>query len=568
MTDDGPRGLDCSEAFVEYLERFRERHPVDPELAVKHGAPAGNGYPTSEHMSQANTDEAAQLETNLTRRRFMAASAATAAAVVAGTGPAAADHSSLNYESGLVPDPWLEGTVAIADHDRTEFDSVTEYYDDESEPADLADHGAIVAPGPDEDTPHNPITLRADRIDAEEYHKFPRGETYDEDGDGEDDADLDAIDAEHWTVDESGSGGSLTVEDVDAPSEGPGLRMSASGQTSGDTAVGTFDDFTIESGELKKYLQLGVTVDALPSGAVVTVRLEDSTGATVDAQIDPSADASQDGVIAASTVTGHVYQVQLGTLADSLDTIESLEVRVEGGDPDVTFFAINVEKSSRWAFGSEEYTNADDELDTRTVHEPSGEYSITGIDTLGDDFESAALRPVKADLRFETSGATEATVHYEFNDLDHPSYEREFRMAVNRELPTGYDLEYLELSFRDKAAVWPEQYGTLSVATNLDETQELGDVEDLDTVDRSSAMEDKGDEIDLSSSVAEGKVQLANYQLRIDPSDEEQMVASGPGGPAASGGGGFFSSARGMLVGVLGGVGTFWVVFRSRLMGE
>ena len=29
--------------FAEYLAKFRERYPLDPELAEKHGVPTGNG---------------------------------------------------------------------------------------------------------------------------------------------------------------------------------------------------------------------------------------------------------------------------------------------------------------------------------------------------------------------------------------------------------------------------------------------------------------------------------------------------------------------------------------------
>jgi hypothetical protein len=32
-----PDGIAVSEAFASYLERFRERHPLDVELACKHG---------------------------------------------------------------------------------------------------------------------------------------------------------------------------------------------------------------------------------------------------------------------------------------------------------------------------------------------------------------------------------------------------------------------------------------------------------------------------------------------------------------------------------------------------
>ncbi|WP_155118387.1 hypothetical protein [Halorubrum sp. BV1] len=41
---DEPRGLAVSDRFAEYLERFRERHPLDADLAEKYGLPTGNGH--------------------------------------------------------------------------------------------------------------------------------------------------------------------------------------------------------------------------------------------------------------------------------------------------------------------------------------------------------------------------------------------------------------------------------------------------------------------------------------------------------------------------------------------
>ena len=41
--NDGPRGLVVSDCFLEYLQNFRERYPLDMDLAEKYGLPTGNG---------------------------------------------------------------------------------------------------------------------------------------------------------------------------------------------------------------------------------------------------------------------------------------------------------------------------------------------------------------------------------------------------------------------------------------------------------------------------------------------------------------------------------------------
>jgi len=40
---DGPRGLVVSDRFLEYLQNFRDRYPLDTDLADKYGLPTGNG---------------------------------------------------------------------------------------------------------------------------------------------------------------------------------------------------------------------------------------------------------------------------------------------------------------------------------------------------------------------------------------------------------------------------------------------------------------------------------------------------------------------------------------------
>ena len=41
--NDGPRGLVVSDRFREYLQNFRDRYPLDTDLADKYGLPTGNG---------------------------------------------------------------------------------------------------------------------------------------------------------------------------------------------------------------------------------------------------------------------------------------------------------------------------------------------------------------------------------------------------------------------------------------------------------------------------------------------------------------------------------------------
>lgn len=506
----------------------------------------------------------------MNRRRFLAAAGAAGVALAAGPGTASASDHALNYSSGLVPDPWIESDVTVAEHDRSEMTSETEFINDAGEFDDLAEQGARLQPRPDTTTTTawNPVTLRADKFAAEEYYKFPRGETYDKDGDGDANTDLDVLDVTHWTTDTSGTAGTLTFEDVNSPAGTKAIHATTSSQVSGDVAVARFSDFSIADGELRKHFQLGVTVDALPAGSTVTFRVEDSTGATVDMVIDPSADGSLASTIATSTVTGLVYQPQLGDLTSSLDTIEAIEIRIADENPDLTVWALNCERSSRWDYGTREFVNADDEIETETVYEPSGTFSITSADTLGTMFDNATVHDLQAALRFDTSGVDDRSmVEYEFVDLDHPSYPRQFNMVVNRELETAYDLDYANTSLRDETVHWPEQYQVLDVSTGETETATLEDVDDLTMSDKTSLIDSRDQEIELATTVTDGEVEVLYYEVRVDESAESDMVVQGASGPASQGGGGFWSSTRGMLTGIVAGIAVFIGMVKTRILG-
>jgi len=498
------------------------------------------------------------------RRKFIATTAAATATLAVGAGSAAAAPAGLNFD-GPVPNPTLVDTVTIAEHNREDMSSVLEYLDDSGNVASLADHGGKLDTGDDDsDDPVNPVTLRFDRVDAYDMYNFPKDETYTNSDDEEED-----LNALERPGDWSTSSASILVEQQEAASGGPALRFAGDGIADGGTETATWSLSEPVGDGLRKYAQIGVNVNALPSGSSAIVRVtDDSTSSTVDLRIDPSADAASDDVIATETTTGTLYQEQLGELVDTLDQIDSVEVEVNDGDVDLEVFAFNFERSSRWALGTREYTNSDDELDTETVYEPDGEFSIVDLDTLGDAFGSATIVDVDVDLELETAGVTDDDVaEVEFNNLDHPSYSREVRLVINRYLPTGYDLSWSDPSLVDTSKLFSEQYATLDLATDRDSDLELADVSDTDMVDKTDAVGDKGDEYELAASVSPGLTQSVYFRLRVDSDTEDAMKASGAGGRSGASGGGFFSSARGMLLGAGAGIAAFFGIFRSRIFG-
>lgn len=498
----------------------------------------------------AHHDEADSFDNNVSRRRAMQLGAAGVAAVAAGgalTGTVGAQQ--VDHTSDLAHDPRIDGTVTVAEHGPEM--SQMQYIDDQGEVAWLIDDGIVLAAGED-DTPHNPVTIQANAIAAEDYRNFPRGEQYDSDSDGEDDADLDVVDATHWSVDDSSSAGSGTVETVTGPNDEDALHVSTSSNDA--TITFSFSDFTIDSGELRKVMQLIADVDSLDSAATVEVSAVDSNDAKATATIDSSADGSADDVIATATGTSIVYQQQLGTLVGSLDTIQSLEVAVSGANADVTFSALNLAREDAWSFGTYERTNSDDEVETATYTEPSGTFAITGLDSLGGAVAGSRIHGVQYDVEQRARELPSNQTLIRETEVDTTQYDRPVRLEVAHvfEWPTAYDIDSSVGTLRDVVRMASSRYLTVGVETAAGNVETWDDVDDLDMAAKTSQYDSVDAERDLSSAISPGDTVVVYYDLSLDEGEADAYLSSGGGGAAGGSSDGGDDGVIGMLLG--GGV--------------
>ena len=508
-------------------------------------------------MATGQTEDGnAQPHSTLDRRTYLRA--VGAAVTLAGAGNVAAAEELLNYASAFIHDPWIEATLTIGVHDGEDMSSELEYIDNDGNRVSLSSAGGIVATREESDEPHNPVALRADKIAHAELTDWPRGETYD-DGDDED-ADVYALDATHWTVDESGTGGTLTVEDVDSPAGTTALHVAAADLAADDVATATFGEFeSISSGIARKYLQLVVTVDELPSETAVYLRVKDDGGNAVETWIDADADSGADGTIATATGPGQVYQRELGELdgVDDLDEIAEVEIAVEDGDVDLTLTALNLERESRWSLGSREYED-DDDVSTETVYEPSDVYEVTGVDSLDDDFGSATIHDLEVDVEFVASelgdDGADDWAWYE-DDLD---YDYRLEHIVEWDLPTAYDLSYDDVSVRDEVRLRSGRYDSAGVLVGApDETVEVDQLDDQDGwSDEVSTYSDagRGDEITLTTSPDGGEriwwhVETLHHDDEHDDATSEAAVGAGP-----TRSGGFIDPVLGVILSAIAGV--------------
>lgn len=528
---------------------------------------SNSGSTEAENMSNTHSDGGTVSNYDEVSRRRAMQLGVGAAAALATAGVATAAGGNLNYGSELTPNPEARGLVSIEEVDVGS--DPLEYVDDDGTTRSLAEFGAQIRTRDDEDEPLNPVRFYAFDLESDELSAFPRGVDYELD---EETHEVSALDPDYWTVDAD-----LTVSEYTPPSGGSGLSIAGGGLTDGAEATMRFDDGTdgdgwsweISSGELRRYLQVGLNVVDLPADATVEIRVEDSTGTVVSTSIDSTLEDDEDDVIATGTTTSQIYQVQLGDIASGLDTIEAVEIAMQDNDAEIEIFALNVERESRWTFGVEEYLDEDDDLQTSTIYQPSGEIQVRSVGDLSDSFGNAVLHSPEYEVALAASRVDDSLVDVD-PDADPGRYRFDERLEVvqNIEIPTSYDLSWGSLELVEEVRHPSDRYNAVKSATGLEEAQEIADIEDLDTTDRTPDMEDAAEEsvVVLETTASPGETVVVYHDLLLTESEHDELTSTAAiGGPVGSSGGSFLSTPLGIATAIGSGVVGYLAIARGWL---
>lgn len=543
--------------------------------------------PTVENSNETDTREpdadACGDCATLTRRRFMQTTAAATALAATGAGTAAAAETTtedatgevtLDFTSPYVHDPRLMG-VATVETVNSDMDEL-EYIADDDSVTSLVEDGFVIAQerGDDDDTqPWNPVRLAAANIDAAEFSAFPRGTTYDHDADSATDEEaVEWHDPTHWTT-TNATNGSISLAEADHDA----MRVSTASLAAGETVSAAFDlsavgssDATITSGMSRKFLQNVVDVDALPSAVLVEFAIQDSAGKEVTATYDPAGDASTESVLLSSTGPSQVAEARVGELesaqAVTLDDIQVLEIRVSASgsaaDGDFTLHGVNLERSTAWEFGTQEYQTTDDNgetvVETQEVTEPAGTFGIRSLDTLADTpFSSADLRQVEFDVEARMSELPEAQVWARI--LETPdTYDRPHKLeqVAEWETPSAYELDVVLNSMDDTVLLPGSRFNEAGIALGIEDIDEWSDIEDsIAWTDRLSTYENASpeDDVELSATVSANDRNAARLSVFLDE-DEASDARQDPPAVVVSEGEseqGIFGGAKSAILGVL-----------------
>jgi hypothetical protein len=445
-------------------------------------------------------------------------------------------------DDAKTPNPSIETEVTVDEWNGADFDSALEYYDDAGDPAEL--------PASLNESNDNPVTLTATAIDFDQRDEFPRT-------DDEEENSASALDADEWTSSGVTVASSTTGAGVDA--------INVAGAASGDSA--TYSNFTVADGE-KSYITLAADINS--ASGTPTLQLTDGDGDYVKVTLyDSAADASNDSVLANSTGDGKVLQHQVGDLEvqgsgdGSSDATEEITV---SGDVDADISVLDAERTRELTFGERlEDTDDDDELETVTITEPRGSYSVSGMDTLDAVMLDATVFDVTADASFSAADLRDdADISAEFGTSDdYPQWDQLGELAFRLELPTAFDLSYSSPELVDEPTLPGERYKDVQIAEGTDDTE----FSEIDSYSSVTSSYDGSEEISLDSTVSTDTSYVVTYDIVLTDNEVsaiQDAPSSGGAGVMASSGGGFLAGIWsfvtqpfGAIVSALGGISVY-----------
>lgn len=411
------------------------------------------------------------------------------------------------------------------------------------------------------DSADNPVSFVPTDIEIDELATFPHAK------DG-----VAATDASEWSVDTSGVSTSGATADVSNAETAPGVeavRFNTADLTSGDTAKYTFDNFSITSDENKHNLVVGEDIATLDSGAVVEYRVVDEDGDYKAAEINTTR-SSGDDYMANATGEGYLYQEQLGNLElegsgdGTFNNIEKVVVVVEDGDYDGSVPYLNLDSMSPYQFGTEKTdTDGDDSLETvnHVEKKTAGPVSVTGLDTLGGAFDSAAIHSVTMDVIEEPADQPDANVFLNTTETDkYPGYAGTATIAVRMQAEDAYDRSISNAVLRDTQSVTSDRVISVEYAEGVpdEEAVDQAYLDNRSLSDMTAQYGSEGKEVQLDASLSKGSAALAVYEYKVT---EDQMTAleatsggdgSGSTGAKSGGGVGSIPLIGGLLVALLG----------------
>lgn len=448
---------------------------------------------------------------------------------------AAASLETADPTGEQVPNPFYSGQVTKATHEVGDMGPL-EYYNNSNE---LAQMPATVNDSADE-----PIEYTVTDVELDDFGAFPHSKE-----------NVTALEATGWT--ESG----LTVRNAETADNVRALTFVTGGSmSSGSTASASYDNFSLETDENKRYLSIAADVNTLDSSARVEIRAMTADGDYKAVVIDSDENAADDNVLADGTGEGYVEQVRLGDLAvqgsgdGTFDNIESVNVVVTDGDADVSVNLLNLDRTAPYVFGERVVQTGDDDETTETeeivdVNTP-GPIGITGEGTIGSDLQSAVIHNYVVDFHARAQDLSAEDRKANVTNAEGYDYSNLVTVHYRMSLPTAYELSYAQVTLEGATPVPELRFASASIATGVGDT-EFTEISDNSYQSVTDAYGSKDKQVTIDDTINPASTQVYRASILTDnPGQFTGEVGGGGGGLLGFGGGDGF--IQGIIAAILG----------------
>jgi hypothetical protein len=428
-----------------------------------------------------------------------------------------------------MPETVMAGNVTKDVH-RMEWSSPLTY---EADNGDIEMLTAEVNKTSSPDSRHlNPFEFNATEINESAYGEFPRKS--EEVGDN----DASALDASEWWTNSTSTGSSASVSDVTTAPNVDAVELSASSVDGSNPAYFEYANFSITSDADKRYLQAALDVSSLgSSSSEVTLMANDTDGDYVEIYLVNQSNNETDFDTAANASTeGHVIQEQVGNLTvhgsgdGSMGEIDHLNVSVTGDDATVRIAALNAEKMSEWSFGQHrEDTDGDDTLETSTVREPHGTFTIHDLDTMGSTFDDSRIRDLTFPFVQHARDLPDSQADIQLNASNkYPSLDFVGNIQYKHRVPDAYDLSYSDLELRITAD-WPSsRYKVENYEEEVGNT-DFGNI----SYSGSFSISNEDERVVIDSTITPGDYDAVQLKAAFTAEEKQTLATPSSGGGGA-----------------------------------
>jgi hypothetical protein len=470
--------------------------------------------------------------------------------VVAPAAAAGEGNTAINYGSDHADDVWIEEDQAtIAVHDRAEFDSGLNYWDDSGERAML--------PAELNESKNNTYEFRADALDDDDLRSFPRANDSDR-----------TVDADEWTKDASGTAGSLTVTNV-TPHDGvEAVEISTSSQSSGDRATFTYALDEHLDDPAKRTIFVIANVDTLDTDAVVDIEAVDADGDYKEAEINGSQDSDRVDVVANGTAEGVLYQSKLSDLSTnttagdgSFDEVAEVRVNISDADAAVQFTSLDVGRKTNVSIA----TKTMDDGDTETIEQNAdgGWIATDSLDTLPAMLDDARINDLRVKgIQYGIEDVESGDVSAQYPSADaYPNFNAKLDYYARIKVPAPIDVTHSGLELRAEQGLVTERYNAYEYAEGVGDT-EFSDISSSSWTDETDNLEGDEEEITLDDTISTGEEIAIHFKPLLLEDEESDLKKTGTGG-----GGGFWGGSGGGPLGTLVNTVAAGATFLAGLLG-